>query len=149
MRKTVFQRGREIYLPRNAGMTLFFSDDENKYPLTQKTVLVAGRVFFRISEGNQDGFFLGLPGFGFGQRSLIQLRMVFRPCNICPRKLCYFITNDHIADRQISGLSLPQSFRYFSTRLHMALLGSIFLLFCRYFGLCDNLCRMNLLLMWN
>ena len=45
MRKTVFQRGREIYLPRNAGITWVLSDGENKYSWTWKTVLVAGRVF--------------------------------------------------------------------------------------------------------
>ena len=47
MRKTVFQRGGEIYLAGNAGMTRFFSDGENKYPWTWKIVLVAGREYFR------------------------------------------------------------------------------------------------------
>jgi hypothetical protein len=46
-------------------MTWLFSDGENKYPWTWKTVLVAGRVFLRGSGQNQDGFFFGFPGFLF------------------------------------------------------------------------------------
>jgi hypothetical protein len=49
MSKTVFQRGREISLRGNAGTTRVFSDEVNKYPWMWKTVLVAGREFFRSS----------------------------------------------------------------------------------------------------
>jgi hypothetical protein len=49
MRKIVLQRGREISLPGNAGMTWVFSDAENKYPWTWKTVLDAGQEFLRGS----------------------------------------------------------------------------------------------------
>jgi hypothetical protein len=43
----VLQRRQEGALPGNAGMTWVFSVEENKYPLTWKTVLVPGREYFR------------------------------------------------------------------------------------------------------
>ena len=49
--KSDFQKGREISLRGNAGMTRFFSDEENKYPWMWKTVLVAGRVLLEREEG--------------------------------------------------------------------------------------------------
>ena len=51
MRKTVFQKGREISLPGNEETTRIFSDEEKKYQWMWKTVLVAGRVLLEREEG--------------------------------------------------------------------------------------------------
>jgi hypothetical protein len=58
-------------------MTRFFSGEENNYTWTWKTVLVAGRVLVGAGrKQDQVFFFLGLPGFRFGQRSFIQRRRI-------------------------------------------------------------------------